>query len=107
MTRPGIEAGPNVTGRRAVTGTSTEGGALERLAVTFGCNECNEALDAARETMRTTRRLVLVVENALANGDLSRARAALADLQDGFLESETLVTSLTGNALVARRPSQR
>ena len=107
MTRPGIEAGRNVTGRRSVTIVSTAGAAPERLGVTFGCNECNEALDAAREALRTARRVVLVAENALTNGDLFRARAALADLQDGFLESETPVTSRTKNALVVRRPSQR
>jgi hypothetical protein len=90
-----------------VTFVSTAGAAPERLGVTFGCSECNEALDAARGALRTARRLVLVAENALTNGDLFRARAALADLQDGFLESETPVTSRTENALVVRRPSQR
>ena len=52
VTRPGIEAGPNVTRRRSVTLAPTEGTARERSAVTLDCNECNEALDAARAAMQ-------------------------------------------------------
>ena len=82
MTPSGIEAGPNVTGERRSTGTSTEGGAAERPEVTLDCNECNEALQTARDVMAMTRRLALVAENALLNGDLQRARLALVDLQE-------------------------
>jgi len=82
VTRPGIEAGPNVTERRPETGAATEGTALERPAVTFDCNECNEELRVARVALTAVRRLALVAENALANGDLRRARAALRDLHD-------------------------
>lgn len=45
------------------------------------CNECNEALDAAREALAVARRLAMVADNAIMNGDLHRARAALRDLQ--------------------------
>jgi endonuclease/exonuclease/phosphatase (EEP) superfamily protein YafD len=44
-------------------------------------NECNEALDAAREALAVARRLATVVDNAILNGDLNRARAALQNLQ--------------------------
>ena len=81
MTRPGIEAGPNVTGTRRRTGTSTEAGALERPAATFECNECNELLEGAREALLVARRLAIVADSAILNGDLGRARAALGDLQ--------------------------
>jgi len=50
-----------------VTVGPRETGALERLAVT---SECNEALDAARAALTTARRLALVAESALVNGDL-------------------------------------
>jgi hypothetical protein len=50
--------------------------------VTAECNECNEALDAARQAVAAARRLAMVADNAIANGDLRRARAALRDLQD-------------------------
>jgi hypothetical protein len=60
----------------------TEAGALGRPPVTFGCNECNETLDAARAALRAARRLTLVAENALANGDLWRARTALRNVYD-------------------------
>ena len=82
MTRPGIEGGPNVTERRSVTVAPTEGAALKRPAVAFDCNECNEALDAARATLTAARRLALVAENALVNGDLRRARTAVRNLHD-------------------------
>ena len=45
------------------------------------CNECNEALDAAREALAVARRLATVADNAILNGDLHRARAALQNLQ--------------------------
>ncbi len=48
--------------------------------MTFQCNECNEALDAAKRALEAARRLVLVADNALANGDPRRARSALRDL---------------------------
>jgi hypothetical protein len=44
-----------------------------RPEATSGCNECNEALDIAREVLAKARRLALVVENALLNADLQRA----------------------------------
>ena len=59
----------------------TEGGALERPAVVSGCNECNEALDKARDVLANARRLALVVQNALLNADLQRAFSVLRDLQ--------------------------
>ena len=86
MTRPGIEGGRNATKRRSVTVGPTNGGALERSAVTLGCNECNEALDAARAAMSAARRLALVVENALDNGDLQRVRTALRNLHDAMMD---------------------
>jgi len=82
VTPSGIEPGPNVTGERRSTGISTEGGAAERPEVTLDCHECNEALQTARDAMAMTRRLALVAENALLNGDLQRARLALVDLQE-------------------------
>lgn len=82
MTRPGIEVGRNITGRRRVTSTPTRGTALDLQTVTVDCNECNEALRGAREAVTDARRLALVAENALANGDLQRARSALRDLHD-------------------------
>jgi len=74
--------GPNVTGERRTTGASTGGAALERPAVTFDCNDCNETLDVARATLTAARRLALVAENALVNGDLRRARTAVRNLHD-------------------------
>jgi len=49
--------------------------------VAVECNGCNEALDAARKVVLSARRLARVADNAIANGDLHRARAALRDLQ--------------------------
>jgi len=46
------------------------------------CNECNEALKMARDAVAMARRLALVAENALVNGDLRRVRSVLRDLQD-------------------------
>jgi hypothetical protein len=50
--------------------------------VTLDCNECNEALDTARAVIAAARRLALVVQNALLNGDVRRAQAALRNLHD-------------------------
>jgi hypothetical protein len=47
-----------------------------------GCNECNEALKVAVGTIQAARRLALVAENALSNGDLQRARSALGGLHE-------------------------
>jgi hypothetical protein len=58
------------------------GGAGKRPAATSDCNECNEALQTAREVMVMARRLALVAENALLSGDLQRARSALLNLQE-------------------------
>jgi hypothetical protein len=57
-----------------VTVSPTETTAQARHEVTFGCNECNEALNGVRAALATVRRLALVAQNALANGDLARAR---------------------------------
>lgn len=81
MTPSGIEKGPDVTGTRLATGNSTVGGDRERPAVAANCNECNEALDAAREALAVARRIAMVADKAILNGDLHRARAALRDLQ--------------------------
>ena len=55
--------------------------------MTFDCNECNEALEEARAAVSTARRLALVAENALANGDLRCALAALRNLHDATARS--------------------
>ena len=80
MTRPGIEAGPNVTKRRSVTVASREGSAVERPEAMLRCNECNDALETERAAL--ARRLALVAQNALLNGDLRRVGALLRDLCD-------------------------
>jgi hypothetical protein len=82
VTPSGIEAGRNVTGTRRRTGGSTEGAGGRWPAATAECNECNEALATARDAVATARRLAIVAENALLNGDLQRARSALRDLQE-------------------------
>lgn len=82
VTPSGIGGGPNVTGPRLVTGPATGGGDGERLGVTSECHGCNEALDAAREAVTVARRLAMVADNAILNGDLQRARAALRDLRE-------------------------
>jgi hypothetical protein len=64
-----------------VTVAPTEGTAQARPEVTFGCNECNEALDTARNALVKARRLAFVVQNALLNADLQRACSVLRDLQ--------------------------
>jgi len=81
VTRPGIEGGPNVTKRRPVTAAPTEDRATERPIATFGCNECNEALETARTAIVSARGLAMVATNAITNGDLQRARAVLVELQ--------------------------
>lgn len=90
VTRPGIEGGRNVTGRRLVTVAPTEGTVQARPEVTLGCNECNEALEAARAAITAARRLALVATNALLNGDLQRAQGALLDIQ---ASSATITTT--------------
>jgi hypothetical protein len=65
-----------------VTPLLTERGDRKRPLATSGCNECNEALDAARTAIAVARRLALVAKNALINGDAQRAHAALRDLHD-------------------------
>jgi len=50
--------------------------------MTVHCNECNETLEAVRATVTNAKRLAIVAENALANGDVARARAALAALNE-------------------------
>jgi hypothetical protein len=87
VTPSGIENSPNVTGKRSQTGEATGGAVLERPAVTFDCNECNEALDASRKQIATARRLALLADNAIVNGDLLRARTALRDLYDAVTAS--------------------
>ena len=82
MTRPGIEAGPNVTKRRSVTVASREGSAVERPEAMLRCNECNDALETERAALAMARRLALVAQNALLNGDLRRVGALLRDLCD-------------------------
>ena len=72
-----------------VTGFSTEGPGEGRPEGAAKCNECNEGLEAARKTISTARRLALVADNAILNGDLPRARAALRELHDLALVSTT------------------
>jgi hypothetical protein len=87
VTPSGIEAGPNVTENRRVTALPTDPPAAARPKATLQCNECNEcneAREAMRDGMARARRLALVAENALLNGDLQRALTALRDLsRDG------------------------
>jgi len=54
---------------------------VARPEATSGCNECNEALEMARDALAKARRLALVVQNALLNADLQRACSVLRDLQ--------------------------
>jgi hypothetical protein len=54
------------------------------------CNECNEALDAVRGALDAACRLANVADNAIVNGDLQRARAALLDLRDTVAAATTL-----------------
>lgn len=71
-----------------MTGPSTEGSDGERLAVTSECHECSEALDAAREAVTVARRLAMVADNAILNGDFQRARAALRDLHQAVAATD-------------------
>ena len=84
VTPSGIEGGPNVTGDRRTTRGPSEGLDQARPGVEAECNECNEALDAARKPVAAALRLAMVADNAIANGDLKRARGALRDLQDAL-----------------------
>jgi hypothetical protein len=80
VTPSGIEKGPKFTGDRSGTPSPTEDSGLARTEVDSGCNECNEVLEAARGAARTVHRLAMVALNAVANGDVARARAALESL---------------------------
>ena len=82
VTPSGIEAGRNVTKRRSVTVPSREGSGVERLAAMVRCNECNDGLEMARGAVAMARRLALVAQNALLNGDLRRVGAVLQDICD-------------------------
>lgn len=73
--------GPDVTGDRRETGAPTEAGYRTRSAVALDRNHCNEALGAARTYVAAARRLAMVADNAIVNGDLKRARVALRDLR--------------------------
>ena len=66
---------------------------MARPEAASGCNECNEALDMAREVMAKARRLALVVQNALLNADLQRACSVLRDLQIAMSTTEVHVFS--------------
>ena len=68
----------------------------------FHCNECNEALDATRATVRNASHLVFVAENALANGDVTRARAALGELKKALTEFDFLPTAGGGTPALIR-----
>ena len=57
---------------------------MGRPAVMVHCNECNETLDAARAIVRNARRLAFVAANALSNGDVTRARATLSELNEAL-----------------------
>jgi hypothetical protein len=72
--------------------------ALERPPVTSDCNECNEALDAARGVIQTVRRLALVAKNALLNRDLPRARTAIRDLHDVTLTPARALEKQSGES---------
>jgi hypothetical protein len=66
--------------------------------VTSECNECNEALDAALSLIRTVRRLALVAENALLNGELPRARTAIRDLHEVTLTPARALEKRSGES---------
>jgi hypothetical protein len=91
VTPSGIEGGPNIAERRRRTALPTEPPAVVRPEATSGCNECNEALDMARDVLAKARRLALVVQNALLNADLQRAFSVLRDLQ--VATSRSVVTA--------------
>jgi hypothetical protein len=77
VTPSGIETGRNVTGERARPPFPTEGSDRKRPPA---ASECNEALAAVQGVVAEQRRLAIVAENAIANGDLARARSALREL---------------------------
>jgi hypothetical protein len=81
VTPSGIEKGPKFTGDRAGTPSPTEDRGLERTEVNSGCNECNEALESARQALSAARRLAMVAMSAVMNGDSHRTRDALRQLQ--------------------------
>ena len=56
--------------------------------MTSECHECSEALDAAREAVTVARRLAMVADNAILNGDFQRARAALRDLHEAVAATD-------------------
>ena len=88
VTPSGLEKGRNVTVARSGAGVSTENPDRERTEAVGNCNECNEALEAARKALTVARRLGMIADNAIANGDVIRARAALRDLQEAAAGSE-------------------
>jgi hypothetical protein len=59
--------------------------------VVADCNDCNEALNQARDVAVMARRLVLVARNALVSGDVHRALAVLRQLGDGLGEPAAAV----------------
>jgi hypothetical protein len=70
-----------IAGERSGTALQSENSLLKRPAAKFGCNECNEALQAADEAIRTARRLAAVAMSAILNGDVQRAGDVLRELQ--------------------------
>ena len=50
---------------------------MERPEAMSRCNECNDALETEHTTLAMARRLALVAQNALLNGDLRRIGALL------------------------------
>jgi hypothetical protein len=59
----------------------SENSVRKRPAATFGCNECNEALQAACEAIGTVRRFTTVAMSAILNGDIQPAGDVLRELQ--------------------------
>ncbi len=86
----GNRSGSEGHGSAREDGGVDEGGAGGAPAATAPCNECNEALGAVRTALATARHLALVAENALVNGDLRRAQAALRNLNDLAASETTL-----------------
>jgi hypothetical protein len=83
----------------------TESGAVERHAATRRCNECNEALEAALETIQAAGRLAMVATNALTNGDLHGARETMRDLQQVVAKAQGAPMAVSPVAARARRRS--
>ena len=54
---------------------------MDRPEATVRCNECNDALEMARDAVAMARRFAFVAQNALLNGDLQRACSVLRDLE--------------------------